>query len=259
MAFQHLLLDVQDRVGTLTLNRPDKRNALNYILIDELKQGLDLLAQNPDVKIIRLKGSGEAFCAGADLDYLRQLQAFSLDENLADSQHLAGLFLTIYKLNKPIVAQVEGHALAGGCGLATVCDFVFAVPEAKFGYTEVKIGFLPAIVTVFLLRRIGEGRAKELLLSGELISAATAERYGMVNWLADKADIDTRVWDFCQRLCANNATGSMEYTKRLIADLQDMPLMDALNFAVKLNAHARSTDECKTGINAFLNKEKLVW
>lgn len=259
MSFQHLLVDVRDRVGTLTLNRPDKRNALNYILIDELKQGLHALNQHAEVKVIRLKGSGEAFCAGADLDYLRQLQSFSIEENMADSQHLAELFLLIYRLEKPVIAQVEGHALAGGCGLASVCDFVFAVPEAKFGYTEVKIGFLPAIVMVFLLRRLGEGRARELLLSGELVPAATAERYGLVNWLADAADIETRTWDFCQRLCTNNAQGSMAYTKRLISDVQDMPLLDALNFAVKMNAHARGTDECKAGINAFLNKEKLVW
>ncbi|HWA36104.1 MAG TPA: enoyl-CoA hydratase/isomerase family protein, partial [Cyclobacteriaceae bacterium] len=161
---------VADRVGYITLNRPEKRNALNQEMVSELEAAFQKASSDDSAKVIVLRARGEAFCAGADLGYLQQLQKYSYEENLADSSHLKELFFLIYTLNKVVIAEVQGAALAGGCGLAAVCDFVFTVPEAKFGYTEVKIGFIPAIVTVFLLRKIGESRAKELLLSGSLIS-----------------------------------------------------------------------------------------
>ncbi len=154
---------VADRIGYITLNRPDKRNALSFDLVKELKEAFARAEDDAAVKVIVLRANGEAFCAGADLAYLQNLQKFSHVENLADSNHLKELFLQIYILKKVVIAQVQGHALAGGCGLATVCDFSFSVPEAKFGYTEVKIGFIPAIVMVFLIRKIGEGKARHLL------------------------------------------------------------------------------------------------
>src|SRR5688572_4725801 len=172
---------VKDRVGLITLNRPEKRNALSHELVADLKEAFSNAEKDEHVKVIILKANGEAFCAGADLTYLQQLQNFSYEENLQDSNHLKELFLKIYTHPKIVIAQVQGHALAGGCGLATVCDFSYAVPQAKFGYTEVKIGFIPAIVTVFLLRKIGEARSKELLLGGELISAEQALQIGLIN------------------------------------------------------------------------------
>ena len=157
-----IIYSVKDRVGYITLNRPEKRNALSSELVTALKEAFATAKNDRDVKVIVLKANGESFCAGADLAYLQQLQQFSFQENLADSNHLKDLFLQIYQLEKVVVAQVQGHALAGGCGLATICDFVFAVPEAKFGYTEVKIGFIPALVSIFLIRKIGEQKAKQL-------------------------------------------------------------------------------------------------
>jgi methylglutaconyl-CoA hydratase len=154
-----VLYSVANQTAYLTLNRPEKRNALSPEIITELKNAFDKAEQDASVKVVVLKANGESFCAGADLNYLQQLQNFSYEENLADSQHLKELFLKIYTLKKVVIAQVQGHALAGGCGLATVCDFTFAVPEAKFGYTEVRIGFIPALVAVFLIRKIGEQKA----------------------------------------------------------------------------------------------------
>ncbi len=151
---------VKDRIGYIVLNRPDKRNALSPEMVSELKLAFKKAEDNAAVKVIVLKANGESFCAGADLAYLQDLQKFSYEENLADSRHLKELFLQIYTLRKVVIAQVQGSAMAGGCGLATVCDFVYAVPESKFGYTEVKIGFIPAIVMVFLLRKIGEAGLK---------------------------------------------------------------------------------------------------
>ena len=173
-ALRYITYDCQERIGYVTLNRPDKRNALNADVVTELKLAFDH-AENDDVcKVVVLRASGEVFCAGADLGYIQELQTFGYTDNLEDSTHLMQLFHQIYTLKKVVIAEVQGHALAGGCGLAAICDLAFAVPEAKFGYTEAKIGFLPAIVSVFLLRKIGEARTKQLLLTGDVVPAQTA-------------------------------------------------------------------------------------
>ncbi len=250
---------VQERIAIITLNRPEKRNALSFELIDALKQTLDRAEADERVKAIILKANGEAFCAGADLAYLQQLQKFSFDENLKDSNHLRELYVKIYQHPKVIIAQVQGHALAGGCGLATICDWVFAVPESKFGYTEVKIGFIPALVSVFIIRKIGEGAARELLLGGELISAERAQAIGLINRVVATENLEKEVWDFTSRLIATNSASSMALTKKLMAETAGKSLADALEYAATLNAHARNTEDCKRGIEAFLNKEKIIW
>lgn len=250
---------VNNRIGYIALNRPEKRNALNYELIAELKSSFIVAENDEQVKVIVLKATGEAFCAGADLGYLHQLQHFSLEENSADSNHLKELFQLIYTLKKVVIAQVQGHALAGGCGLAIVCDFVFAVPEAKFGYTEVRIGFVPAIVMYFLLKKIGEGKSKYLLLSGELIEAKKALDFGIINQVVEADKLALIVEEFAQRLIEKNSSQSMEITKKMISEIQSMPLEEALHYAAQMNAHARSTNDCKRGVSAFLNKTPLAW
>ncbi|MBA4056353.1 MAG: methylglutaconyl-CoA hydratase, partial [Marivirga sp.] len=207
-----ILYNIRDNVGIITLNRPEKRNALNLELVTELKSAFSMMEADDQVKVIILNANGPAFCAGADLEYLQQLQKFSYEENLSDSNRLKDLFFQIYTLKKVVIAQVQGHAVAGGCGLATVCDFIFAVPDAKFGYTEVKIGFVPAIVMVFLLRKIGEAKVKELLLGGELVSAEDAHLLGMVNKIMAKEDLDSGVMDFAQNLLKTNSSQSMTIT-----------------------------------------------
>ncbi|MCI0751537.1 MAG: enoyl-CoA hydratase/isomerase family protein [Flammeovirgaceae bacterium] len=201
--------NVSNRIGNITLNRPEKRNALSHELVSELTEAFSKAESDADVKVIVLKAKGEAFCAGADLAYLQQLQNNSFGENLADSTHLKKLFEKIYTLRKVVIAQVQGHALAGGCGLATVCDFVFSVPEAKFGYTEVKIGFIPAIVMFFLLRKVGEAKAKQLLLTGDLISADEAWQLGFVNKIITKENLESQVNDFAGKLISGNSAHAM--------------------------------------------------
>jgi len=246
-------------IGTITLSRPEKRNALSFELVSELKAAFTALEMDATVKIILLKAQGEAFCAGADLGYLQQLQHFSYEENLADSNHLKELFLQIYTLKKVVIAQVQGHALAGGCGLATVCDFVFSVPEAKFGYTEVRIGFIPAIVMIFLLRKIGESRSKQLLLSGELITADDALRLSLINRIIPKENLETETMAYATSLIRSNSAQAMMQTKQMIARVQDLPLEQALTFAAESNAAARATEDCRRGVDAFLRKEKITW
>jgi methylglutaconyl-CoA hydratase len=250
---------ITNRIGYITLNRPEKRNALNFEVVTELKAAFKLAEEDDGVKVVVLNAEGEAFCAGADLEYLQELQKFSFEQNMADSEHLKELFLQIYRLRKVVIAQVQGHALAGGCGLATVCDFVFAAPEARFGYTEVKIGFIPAIVMVFLLRKIGEGKAKQLLLSGTWISSQDAKAFGLVNGIIAKDRLADEVGTFATQLIESNSGNSMSVTKQMIAKVQTLSLEEALTFAAEMNAKARGSDDCVRGVSAFLNEEKIRW
>lgn len=256
---KYIQYEVSDRIGYITLNRPEKRNALSHELVAELKMAFDKASGEEKVKVIVLRANGEAFCAGADLGYLQKLQQFSYEENVADSNHLKELFQKIYTLNKVVIAQIQGHALAGGCGLAAVCDFSFAVPEAKFGYTEVKIGFIPAIVMVFLLRRIGEAKSKQLLLSGDMISAEESQQMGLINFISTAEKLENDVRQFASKLITSNSAQSMSTTKQMIAAVQSMPLDQALEYASTMNAKARASEDCQRGIAAFLNKEKIIW
>lgn len=256
---KYIIFESSNRVGIITLNRPDKRNALSHEIVSELKDSFRRAEEDADVKVIVLKANGDAFCAGADLAYLQDLQKFSYQQNLDDSNHLRELFHIIYNLKKVVIAQVQGHALAGGCGLATVCDFVYSVPEAKFGYTEVKIGFIPAIVMIFLLRKIGEARAKQLLLSGDLVTSQEALQLGMVNKIIPKEQLADEVLKFARHLIESNSASSMMMTKQMVAQVQSMNSEEAFTFASEMNAKARTTDDCKRGIASFLNKEKIVW
>lgn len=250
---------VKDRIAFITINRPDKRNALNANLVSDLYNLFDQAENDAQVKIIILNAEGDVFSAGADLDYLKQLQANSFEANLKDSNLLKNLFQKIYTHPKIVIAQVEGHAIAGGCGLATVCDFVFSTPESKFGYTEVKIGFIPAIVSIFCIRKIGESQTKQLLFTGELISAERAKDINLINYVVEKDKIEQEVLDFANKLCVSASTQSLALTKQLLTNIQDLPLNEALDYAAEMNAHARSTDDCKKGIEAFLNKNQIKW
>lgn len=251
--------EVRDRICTITLNRAEKRNALNEEMVTELKTAFKMAAEDKETKVIVLSAAGQAFCAGADLAYIQQLQKNSYEENLDDSNHLRSLFQNIYTHPKPVIAKVHGHAIAGGAGLATVCDFSFIVPEAKMGYTEVRIGFIPAIVMVFLCRKIGEGKAKELLLSGELIHAEQAVRMGLVNRMISADQLDEEVDAFAQLLACKNSGESMARTKAMIAKIPEFSLEDGLQYAAEQNAHSRATEDCQKGISNFLNKESQEW
>lgn len=254
-----VLIHVKNRVGFITLNRPEKRNALSPELIGDLDAAFSEMEQNPEVKIVVLKAVGKAFCAGADLDYIQQMQHFSLEENLVDSHRLKALFSKIYEFPKVVIAQVQGHALAGGCGLVTVCDFAFAAPEALLGYTEVKIGFIPALVSVFLSEQIGHGKTAELLLSGELISSSKSVALGLITEVVEQEFLEKRTLEFAQKLAIENSAFSMSETKRLLRNLGAKSRHEALDLAAAANAKARGHQDCVKGISAFLSKTKPSW
>ena len=250
---------LENRIASITIDRPEKRNALNDELVVALKDALTNAFHDNHAKVIRLKANGLVFSAGADLAYLKKLQSNSYEENLADSNQLRELFELIYFAEKPVIAQVQGHAIAGGCGLANVCDVTFATSEAKFGYTEVKIGFIPAIVMTFLIRKIGESKSKELLLSGRLIDAKEAKQIGLVHYITEDDQLESQAMKYCTDLVENCSAQSLASTKRMINRVQDMNMRDALIYASEMNAKTRASEDCKKGISAFLNKDKMSW
>ena len=252
-------INVKNRIGFITLNRPEKRNALSAGMVSELKEAFSQIEREESVKVVILGANGSVFSAGADLDYLQQLQQNTYEENLSDSRLFKELLLKIYLFPKPVIAQIQGHAIAGGCGLITVCDFAFSLPEAKFGYTEIRIGFIPALVMVFLLRKIGEARARQLLVSGKLITADDALSNNLINKIVDADHLEEKVELFARELIEKNSATSMGITKKMIAEVQSMPLNEALDYASEMNAKARATKDCQRGIAAFLNKEKIMW
>lgn len=251
--------ETTNKVGYITLNRPEKRNALSYEFVQDIKRILKQAIADEHCKVIVIKSSGAAFCAGADLAYLQQLQNNTYEENLADSQNLMELFHMIYHAPKIVIAQVHGPALAGGCGLATVCDFAFATPESTFGYTEVKIGFIPAIVMVFLLRKVNEKTARELLLTGKIIDAHEAKALHLITDVKSPEVLGEYVKNFATKLCNETSAQSVATIKKMISEVQHMTIAEGLNYAAQMNATARQSDDCKKGIAAFLNKEKIVW
>jgi methylglutaconyl-CoA hydratase len=229
-------------------------------MIDELSDAFLAAQKNQDVRVVILAGEGESFCSGADLAYLQQISRFDFQQNQEDSGRLMNLFLQIYTLRKPVIARVHGNALAGGCGLATVCDLVIGSREtARFGYTEVRIGFIPAIVMVFLVRKIGESRAREMTLRGTILSAEEAYHIGLVNHVVPETELDGFTVNLAREMARNCSPSSLGLIKELLARLHGMSTSDALDYASNLNALTRMTDDCKKGIEAFLKKEPLRW
>ena len=250
--------DIHNRIATVTLNRPEKRNALSAVLVAALREAL-AEAEADDVRAVVLTGAGKVFSAGADLAALEALQTASAMDNLADSEHLAALFEQIYLHPKPIVAKVNGHAIAGGCGLAAVCDIAIAAAGAKLGFTEVRIGFVPAIVTVFVLRKLGEAAARDLLLRGALVSAEEAAAMGLITGAVPPEKLDETVDSLAHELATQTSGSAVALTKKMLAQVPGMGLREALAYATQMNAFARSTPDCQAGIAAFLNKTDPPW
>ena len=245
-------------IRTLTLNRPERRNALTPAMQDELLAALDATAADPAIRVLILTGAGTAFCAGLDLSALQSMQDQPPEALAADAQRIARMFRTLYELPIPTIAAVNGHALAGGTGLATLCDFTLAVPEAKFGYTEVRIGFVPALVSAYLVLQIGEKRARDLLLTGRLFPAPEALTLGLITEVVPPECLMARTTELAQSLL-RNSPASLRATKTLLAE-QNRPWLDhALAAAMRAQAESRTTPDFREGIAAFLEKRPPVW
>jgi methylglutaconyl-CoA hydratase len=256
-AYSTLNLAYDGPVATITLNRPEKRNAISYELISDLLGALAEVESSP-AQILIVTGAGKAFCSGMDLDNLRSITGRTPEENQSDSATMALLFRTLYEFPKVTIAAVNGPAIAGGCGVATLCDFTLASSEAKFGYTEVRIGFVPAIVSTFLLRQIGEKQARDLLLTGRIISAEEAFRLGLANEVVEPGKLLARARELADSLL-QNSPASLLATKRLLNRNSTDALSRQIAAAVEENARIRTTADFREGVSSFLEKRSPRW
>jgi methylglutaconyl-CoA hydratase len=257
MAYKTIQLGLEGKLATLTLNRPDKRNAISFELIEDLLRALDEVAKS-DAIILVLTGAGKAFCSGMDLDNLKALTGRTPEQNLQDSKMMVQLFRSLYEFPKVTIAAVNGAAIAGGTGLALLCDFTLASPDAKFGYTEVRIGFVPAIVSTFLIRQVGEKHARDLLLTGRLFDAAEAARMGLINEIVPGEQLMARARQLASVLM-ENSSASLFATKKLLTDHARSEIDTQIEEAVRSNAAIRLTADFREGITSFLEKRKPVW
>ena len=257
MPYQTLQLEFSGEVATITLNRPEKRNAISAEMIADLFSAFSEVEAST-ARVLILTGAGKAFCSGMDLDALKALATQSPTEQREDADRLAQLCLRIWSFPKPTIAAVNGHAIAGGCGLATLCDFTIAVPEAKFGYPEVRIGFLPAVVSVFLVRQIGEKQARDLLLTGKTIDAAEANRLGIVTQIAPAEELTKAAQALAATLLACSPT-SLHMTKKLLCDFAAPEVARELELAAARSAEIRSTPDFREGLASFLEKRATRW
>jgi methylglutaconyl-CoA hydratase len=248
-----ILTATENLILIIILNRPEKRNALNDALINELKDALREANKDENLRAIVIKGAGKEFCSGTDLSALQKISESSVLENLADAENLMELFSLIRKIKVPVVAAVHGRALAGGCGLATVCDIVLASKSARFGYPEVKIGFVPAMVMAILRRNLSEKRSFELITRGFDFSAEEAEKFGLINHVFPNETFEKDVLEFANEY-TKVSRSAVVLSKKLLYQMDGMTFDAALETGAEVNTIARLTEDCRRGVAKFLNK-----
>jgi len=260
MTYSSLTCTIEERVALISLAKPERRNALDDTMIREITEVLTVLNRNTDSRVVVLTGSGQAFCAGMDLQYLRRFSELGQEENLEDARNLLRMLQLIANLKKPVIAMVNGPALGGGCGIAAACDFVYAGgTKATFGVPEVRLGFVPAVILLFLVKRMGEGRAREFVLRGDILDPVAAQSRGLVTEIVNDEELRPTVLAFAKRLALTTSASSITLTKDLLTRLGEMNEHDVLEYAANLNALSRKTPDFKRGIDTFLKKEKLEW
>lgn len=251
--YQKILFEIDNGVARVTLNRPDKRNALNDEVINELRDAMRRTAADENVRVVLLTGAGKDFCSGADLAALQKISQATVMENISDARNFAELFITMRRHPRPIIAAVRGRALAGGCGLSTACDLIIAEESAQFGYPEVNIGFIPAMVMAVLRRSVSEKRAFELITRGEIISSQTAFEIGLINRVFADETFEAEANNYVAQLAAKSAS-AISLSKNLLYHMDAQSFESALEAGVQLNAITRMTEDCRRGVERFLKK-----
>jgi methylglutaconyl-CoA hydratase len=257
--YETLDIIIANQAATITLNRPELRNAFNEQSIAELSLAFEELGQDKDVRAIVLAASGPSFCAGADLNWMKKMAGYSDSENRADAMRLAEMLHTIYFCPKPVVAKVQGDCYAGGMGLVAACDIVVAVEDANFCLSEVKLGLIPATISPYVIKAMGEQAARRYFLTAERFDAREAHRIGFVHEIVPAADLDTKVADIVQAL-ANNSPNAAREAKKLVRDVSGQPVVSSLleDTATRIAA-IRASGEGREGIASFLEKRKPAW
>src|SRR5579872_200813 len=254
--YTKILYSLDAGVARITLNRPDKRNALSRELIDEVKSAIGDAGRDPECRVVLLAGAGKDFCSGADLAGLEKTAKNGVLDNMADARNMAELFLAIRNHRCPVIAAVQGRALAGGCGLATACDIVLASESAQFGYPEVNIGFVAAMVMAILRRSVSEKAAFELVATGQVISASRAQELGMAHRVFSDGEFEVESTGYVNRLATKSQSAVM-LSKRLLYQMDMMSFEAALEAGVQTNAIARMTEDCRRGVERFLKKSTV--
>jgi len=256
--YRTLEVGIRDKVARIALNRPDVRNAFNEVMIDDLLQALDRIGQDDSVRVVVLTGNGTSFCAGADLNWMKRMKDFTVEENYRDALRLAEAMHKLYGLRKPTIARVNGPSIGGSNGLVAACDIVIASHRAEFSLSEVKIGLVPACIGPYLVKRIGEAACRDLFLTGERISADQARRLGLVNDVVTHGSLDARVGEKVSNLITSGPH-ALAVSKDLLARLSEMPLAEAREYTARVIADLRCGDEAQEGMTAFLEKRKPRW
>ena len=251
--YQKIVYSVEDSIARLTLNRPDKRNALDDEIVREFKTALRAAGTDDTVRVVLVSGAGKDFCSGADLASLQRISEAGVEESMASAAVMGELFVEMRRHPRPIIAAVKGRALAGGCGLATACDIILAADSSQFGYPEVNIGFIPAMVMAILRRSVSEKRAFELITRGEIISARTAFEIGMINRVFADDQFESEVEAYVAKLAAKSAS-AVSLAKSLLYHMDGMTFETAIEAGIQMNAITRMTEDCKRGVERFLKK-----
>jgi len=256
-SYATIKIETDGALALITLHRPEKRNAISAAMIADLLAVLEDVESGSE-RVAILTGAGKAFCAGMDLDALKSLASQSPEQNLADARRTAGFFRRLWSFPKPLIAAVNGAALAGGCGIATLCDFALAAPEAKFGYTEVRVGFIPALVSMFLERQVGEKLSRDLFLTGRILDAAEAKAAGLVTRVVPAEQLLDAARELAATLIGNSP-GSLLATKRLLVRASEAEIDRRIELAVAESVAIRSTPDFREGLAAFLEKRAPRW
>ena len=256
--FKTITYSLKDKIATVTLNRPEVHNAFNEVMIAELTEAFKQISEDDEVRVVVLTGNGESFSAGADLNWMKKMINYSYEQNLDDSLKLAELFYLMYSLPKPVIARVNGAAIGGGTGLVAVCDIAIASEKAKFSLSEVKLGLVPACISPYVIRKVGEGRCREFFLTGERLSAKRALELGLVNQVAPPEELDEAVQEKAAHLVSSGPR-ALAMCKELLKNVPGMDFEKAKTYTADMIARMRIGDEGQEGMNAFLEKRKPKW
>lgn len=255
---QTLLYDIENKVAKVTFNRPDVHNAFNDIMIKELSEVFDCIAENNDVRVVIVTGKGKSFCAGADLNWMRRVKDYSYEDNLKGSLELADMFYKIYASPKPTIAQVNGVAIGGGTGFVAVCDIAIAADQAKFSFSEVKLGLIPACISPYVMKKCGEGKCREFFLTGERLIAERAHAAGLINMVVPLDELDDVVGELVKRLVSSGPE-AITKCKELLRNVAQMSFDEAREYTAEVIARLRISDEGQEGMAAFFDKRKPKW
>jgi len=253
-----ILYEIENNVAHVTLNRPDVHNAFNDTMIKELSTVFDDIAENPDIRVVVVTGEGKSFCAGADLNWMRRVKDYSYEDNLKESLELAQMLYKIYASPKPTIARVNGAAIGGGTGLVAVCDIAIGATKAKFSFSEVKLGLIPACISPYVLKKCGEGRCREFFLTGERLNAEKACNAGLLNAVVPLEELDAAVDGLVKQLISSGPE-AITKCKELLRKVAEMPFDKAKEYTAEVIAQLRISDEGQEGMAAFLEKRRPRW